>query len=266
MNDMQVSLVTYVEGMKLDITADRITIVYDGDIEIEVDPGRTLDGIRTSGDLKVRLPAASGDLLSGGVLAVEGELIEGGVLHGREVVLERPIVKCRVISADDRIVIGPGEVVANAMIAPRIKLDANATGRVTVIESHNERGPSRIKGGLSLAEYEETFGNSEEFMATHGLERLPPPTPESTEPDEEEELHQKLSDALEKITACYDSKELPLPVEQLTALIESRDYDALRVNIDGVWNGLLKYHQNKKIRANHQVTHAFSLIHMLVQG
>jgi hypothetical protein len=263
---MQVSLVTYVEGMKLDVTADRITIVYDGDIEIEVDPGRNLPGIRTIGDLLVRLPAATGDMLAGGILAVEGELTEAGVLHGKEVILERPSVKCKVISADDRIVIGPGEVVCNAMVAPRIKLDANATGRVTVIESHNERGPSKIKGGLSLAEYEETFGKSDEFVAEHGLERLGPPTPESTEPDEEEELYLKLSDALEKITACYDPDELPLPIEQLTALIETRDYDALRVNIDGVWNGLLKYHQTKKIRANHQVTHAFSLIHMLVQS
>jgi hypothetical protein len=57
-----------------------------------------------------------------------------------------------------------------------------------------------------------------------------------------------------------------LPVEQLTALIETRDYDALRLNIDSVWNELLKYHQKRKIRAHHQVTHAFSLIHMLVQG
>ena len=266
MGDMQVSVVTYVEGMKLDITADRITIVYDGDLEIEVEPGRDLGGLRALGDLLVRLPAVTGDLVAGGRLEVQSDVTNGGHLHGREVVVEKTIVKCKVITADDRIVIGAGTITADAMVAPRISVDAQATGRVTVIESRNERGPTKVKGGLSLAEYQETFGNAEAFVAEHGIRPLPPvaesaPAP----PEDEDDLQPKLAEALERILACYDPDDLPLPVEQLTALVESRDYDALALNIDSVWNELLKYHQKKKIRAHHQVTHAFSLIHMLVQ-
>lgn len=280
-DDMQVSVVTYVEGMKLDITANRITIVYDGDLEIEVDPGRNVGGIRTIGDLTVRLPTISGDLVAGGKLEVHGDVADGGRLQGREVILDpeapgKQTVKCKVISAEDRIVIGAGNIVADAMIAPRISVDAQATGRVTIIESRNELGPTKIKGGLSLAEYEETFGNAEAFVAENGLVPLPDgpdevepeaePEPEAPPAEDEEDLHPKLVEALDRILACYDAEDLPLPVEQLIALIETRDYDALRVNIDSVWNELLKHHQKKKIRAHHQVTHAFSLIHMLVQG
>lgn len=315
---------TLPEGLKLDITAERIAIEYDGDVEIEADLGRRLEGIKCSGDLTVKLAQVTGDLVSGGVLRVMGE-IDSGVLHGREVVLGRQTIKCRAISADERIVIGPATISCDVIIAPEINLDPKAQGRVTVIESLNERGATKIKGGFTLGDYEDMFGNSREFLAQRGLAplvagggervRTPAPTPapppksptppsavsrteaptaspakrqeEDTEDplslslddleplveqtDErsrpnDDELHQRLSDALGRITACYEGADLPPAVDQLRDLVEHRDYPALRESITEVWNGLLSFHQKRGIRPHHQVTHAFNVIHGLVQG
>jgi len=80
---------------------------------------------------------------------------------------------------------------------------------------------------------------------------------------DEDTLFAPLTEALKRITSCYDD-ELPPPVETLQTLIEARDYATLRSQITDVWTGLLGYHQQKGIRPHHQVTHAFNVIHGLV--
>ncbi|MEQ1502581.1 MAG: hypothetical protein ABMB14_10135 [Myxococcota bacterium] len=298
---------TLPEGLKMDITADRLAIEYDGDVEIEVDLGRKLAGVRAAGDLTVKLPHVTGDLVSGGVLRIQGD-VDSGILHGREVVLGRQTVKCKAISAEERIIIGPATISCDVIIAPEINLDPKASGRVTVIESLNERGATKIKGGFSLADYEDMFGNSREFLTSRGLAPLgaPKPVPIADSPppviaprkqrNEEEdtddplslslddleplvdhsadgatkpnndELHTRLSEALGRITACYEGADLPPAVEHLRELVEQRDYDSLRQSITEVWNSLLGFHQKRGIRPHHQVTHAFNVIHGLVQG
>lgn len=291
---------TLPEGLKLDITSDRMSVEYDGDVEIEVDLGRKLGLVRSGGDLTVRLPAVSGDLFAAGALRIQGE-IDGGALHGREIVLGRQSIKCKSISADERITIGPAIVHCDVIIAPEIVIDPKASGRVTVIESQNERGATKIKGGFTLADYEDMFGNSREFLAQRNLSPLGAPpreaeadlaTPLPVGRDDEDvddplslslddleplvdnsqaakpnndDLHQRLTDALGRITACYDGAELPPAVAELRNLVEHRDYDGLRQNITEVWNGLLGFHQKRGIRPHHSVTHAFNVIHGLVQ-
>lgn len=306
------------EGLKLEIGSERIAIEYDGDVEIEVDLGRAIASLRAGGDLTLKLPKVTGDLVSGGVLRMMGDF-DGGVLHGREIVLGRQSIKCRAISADERIVIGAANINCDVIIAPEINLDPKAQGRVTVIESLNERGATKIKGGFSLSDYEDMFGNSREFLAERGLAPLGTPKPaaagsregadteitaaprnspapqqrhaEDTEDplslslddleplvdgrhpgaapepgDDKDVLHQRLSDALGRITACYEGSDLPPAVAELRELVEHRDYDGLRQSITEVWNGLLGFHQKRGIRPHHQVTHAFNVIHGLVQG
>jgi hypothetical protein len=307
------------EGLKMDITADKIVLEYDGDVEIELDLGRRFAGIKAGGDLTVKLPVVSGDLVAGGVLRIQGDIDSAGMLHGREVVLGRQTIRCKSISADERITIGSATIACDVIIAPEINLDPKATGRVTVVESANERGATKIKGGFSLSDYEDMFGNSHDFLAQRNLHPLslsdaprqqqvvpersatPVPAPPALTPrsarrkgDDEEvddplslslddleplmdqsgdkarphdnELHQRLTDALDRITACYEGTELPPAVEQLRHLVEDRDYDGLRSNITEVWNGLLGFHQKRGIRPHHQVTHAFNVIHGLVQS
>ncbi len=335
------------EGLQLDTSADRLDLRYDGDVELASSLGKPLGNLVVGGNLTIRTgQTVTGEILCGGVLTVEGE-VDAGHLHAAEIVLGRHPVRCRALSAEQKITIGPAVITAEVIIAPEVSIDPKATGRVTVIESQNERGATKIKGGFSLADYEDMFGNSAEFLQQRGLRPLsegasplaappaavtpdpapvsvaPPaarkPTPKLPEPaptpaaqrrvaappppppapveeedtddplslsfddleplvdpsanaakaangaSEHDDLHQRLNEALGRILACYEGTDVPPAIDELRDLVAQRDYDALRQNITEVWNGLLGFHQKRGIRPHHQVTHAFNVIHGLVQ-
>lgn len=293
-------------GLELELTDGAMSIRYDGDVRIEEIGGRHIEEIHAGGDLDLKVERVTGRLVAGGTLTISG-VIDAEHIHAREVVLGRQPVRCRAISATQRITIGAADLAVDCIIAPEIHLDPKASGRVTVIECRNERGATKIKGGFSLADYDDMFGNANEFLAERGLEPLsdgglgsradgaPPPVAAIAIPpsDEEEDiddplslsiddieplmeqmqaedsgnaqLYAQLADALERITSCYEGSDLPPAVSELQLLVEQRDYDALRQNITEVWNGLLGFHQKRGIRPHHQVTHAFNVIHGLVQ-
>ena len=281
-------------GLVMDLSGPELTIEYDGDLVIEQTFGKVLKRAHATGNLTVKLDRVTGSLTSGATLTVIGD-VDADKLHGRQVVLDRQAIKCRAISAEERITLGAARLTVDIIIAPEIIVDPKASGRVTVIESLNDVGPTKIKGGFNLADYEDTLGNSDEFLSDRGLGRLdgrdrdetPVPAPEHT--DEErvddpqslsiedmeplaeqpaqgtEELHRKLSEALVKIVGCYEGADLPPAIAELKHLVESKDYPGLRQSITEIWNGLLGYHQKRGIRPHHQVTHAFNVIHGLVQ-
>jgi len=309
---------TLPSGLELDMSGDTLDISYDGDIYIESDLGRPLGKVRAGGDLTVKLTKVTGDLEAQGEVHIQGE-IEATRLHGRTIVLGRQRARCTTITATQTITIGASELKVDAIVAPEIRLDPKASGRVTVIESLNDRGATKIKGGFSVADYDDMFGNAEEFLAERGVEPLDrsavpmsagAKAPEVEDDEEDisdeqtvmtnipadddeedvddplslslddleplmeealagasgnEDLHQRLSDGLARITASYDPSDLPPAVEELKHLIVEKDYPALRQNITEIWNGLLGFHQKRGIRPHPQVTHAFNLIHGLVQ-
>ena len=74
-----------------------------------------------------------------------------------------------------------------------------------------------------------------------------------------------MTDAAGRITSCYEGTDVPPAVTELQLLIEQGNLEALRSNITEVWNGLLSFHQKRGIRPHHQVTHAFNVIHSLIQ-
>lgn len=321
--------------LKLEIGEDGIALEFPGDVELDQDLGVGFDRVFAAGDLTVRVPIASGSLQCKGTLRITGD-VDAKYLHGREVILGDGAVRCVAISADHRIQIGSATVIADAIIAPELALHGDAQGRVTVIESLNDPGATKIKGGFSLADYQDMFGDVETFLDQRGLSPLegglpaqtPAPAPQPAAPppeamidpmpldleeptgprvqsptpapsparEEEEddplslsldileplvgattaappaapahraddELYQRLQDALARIHACYQGNDLPPAVRELRSLVDQRDVDVLRSNITDVWNGLLGFHQQRGIRPHHQVTHAFNVIHGLV--
>src|SRR5690606_14003140 len=271
--------------------------------------GRPLARVDAGGDLTVRLPLVTGRLAAGGRLVVDGK-VEAEHLSGRAVHVGAGPVPAKAISATERIVIGAARLTVDVIIAPEIVIDPSATGRVTVIESRNERGPAKIKGGFSLKEYEELFGDATDFLAAREVAPLDgapasevdplahepvgeeseafvvesadaeldgdPPTSDEEVDDPlslsvedlepvDDELHPRLVEALDRITSCYEGHDLPPAVTDLRGLVDRRDYPQLRERITEVWNGLLGFHQQRGIRPHHQVTHAFNVIHGLVQ-
>jgi hypothetical protein len=335
------------DGLELELTDETISIRYDGDIRLDSTLGRDIGEIHAGGDVELKLDRVTGTICAGGTLTINSE-IDATLLKGREVVLGRKRVKCRAISATERITIGAAKLTVECVIAPEINLDSKASGRVTVIESHNERGATKIRGGLALEDYDDMFGNAADFLAERGLPPLSEsasPTPEDEagldeddfeeldddaiddaseendleaaasaeeeatpeqepeakeEPAEEEEeeddddplttslddiefieemnksnpasandvddeLFAALTDAVSRITSCYEGMETPPAVNELQALVEQRDFQALRGDISKVWNGLIGFHQQRGIRPHHQVAWAFNVIHELIQ-
>jgi hypothetical protein len=93
---------------------------------------------------------------------------------------------------------------------------------------------------------------------------------EADEPDAsalppEHPLHQQLVEAVTRISESYADAELPPAVNHLMSLIETRSYDQVRAEITSIWSDLLKYHQKKGLRIQHQVTTTFNTINSLVK-
>jgi hypothetical protein len=318
-------------GLDMQVDDGGLSIRFDGDVVLEQTLGATLRRVEASGDVTLRLPMVTGDVVCGGTLTIEGP-VQAGRLQARHIRLGNAAVTARAVAASESIRIGPAQVQVDVILAPEIRIDPAARGRVTVIESRNEREPTRIRGGFSYAEYDELFNNARQFLAERGVEPLgsaAASAPSATFPEDDElhtteapltveravvtpdpasdedaddpvsiaaedleplmeeearpappvvatarvepapptdDLYVKLSDAVGRIQACYDGKEIPPAVAELRAYVEARDYTGLRRSITEVWNGLLTFHQKRGIRPHHQVTHAFNVIHGLMQA
>ncbi|MFT4623783.1 MAG: hypothetical protein ACI8PZ_002439 [Myxococcota bacterium] len=278
-------------GLDLDLAGDALSVRFDGDVTLETTLGRRLEHVEATGDITLDLPLVTGTVIAGGKLTIRGE-VDASRLSGRHVEIGRQKVKCEAISAHHRISIGAASLKVDAIIAPEIVLDPNASGRVTVIESHNDRGASKIKGGFSVADYEDMIGSADEFLSARGLTRLSDnadtvamssdediedpeslsiediePIDDLVEPVHSSDyaLDAKLDDAVTRVLSCYqDAADIPPSVTTLRTIVADRDYALLGERITDVWNDLLSYHQQRGIRPHHQVTHAFNVIHGLV--
>ncbi|TNE88827.1 MAG: hypothetical protein EP330_13315 [Deltaproteobacteria bacterium] len=344
---MGLELGTVEAGGDLHIALERITgslkaggsISLEGTIDAEsisapslsLPGGASVRNIQTDGDLEAgdlhAREVSVGGQVKAGVIAATGAVAVGGnvaaeKISARTVTLTGGSIRAKAIEASESIKIGAAKLQVDVLIAPKVEIDPTASGRVTVIESYNERGASKIKGGLSVADYDEIIGGADEFLQERGVAKLgeaatvenepediaedeaedepeeapaeESPTIEEPAPlevadipvdDEDDEdplsvsvedlepveqpaddgLSEKLAEAMEKIRSCYSAGEAPPAVEELGSYIDAGSYDELRGTITQIWTGLIDFHQRKGIRPPHQVTHAFNVIHGLVQ-
>lgn len=174
-------------------TAD---VRYPASITLAQTFGRQLGSVWAGGDLTLQVPTVTGTCVSQGVLRT-GADIEATRLTGRELHLTGNSIRARALSATERIVIGAARLKVDVIIAPIIEIHSKASGRVTVIESRNERTPTKIKGGFTLTEYNELFGDAEEFLAQRGVVPLDQLGPV----DDLEEIEVLPEHALEEVEA-----------------------------------------------------------------
>jgi hypothetical protein len=78
-------------------------------------------------------------------------------------------------------------------------------------------------------------------------------------------LHDELVESVEKIVERYADAELPPAVEHLRSLIARQGYDEVRAEITTIWSDLVKFHQKRGLRIQHQVTTTFNTINALVK-
>jgi hypothetical protein len=158
-------------SLDLDLSDGKFNLRHEGDVTLEQTFGLEIGVIDVQGNLELKLDRVGGRIRCGGHLRVHGT-VDADTLHARDIVFDSAHITARAIAADERILIGHATLKVDIIIAPTIEIDPKSSGRVTVIESHNELAPTRVRGGYSLAEYQEDFGDVEAFLADRGVTRL----------------------------------------------------------------------------------------------
>lgn len=280
---------TIPEGATLAIENGVAHLKYPGSLHLHGSLGEDVGSIEVEGDLFVHVSDLPGtSLFAAGHIEVLHAL-EADNVHGKTVRLSEGPVRCRSISADAKMAIAALEIRVDALVAPHIEIDQSTSGRATVLECLNEVGSSKVKGCFSLEDYEDAFGQTDVFLSERGLSRPQPleedvalpPHPNSqpvvTQTVAPEVISVDMGDiqiapsrdpridrAFKKIVDAYGD-EFPDVLGEMRALIEAGAYHGLKDKINPIWESLLSYHQRAGIRPHHRVTHAFNLIHGLVQ-
>lgn len=162
------------EALELDLSDPHsLSLRYPGDVRLSQTFGRPLAGAQVGGDLELDLPTVTGTCVAQGTLKTASK-VDAIRLTGRELHLSGGEIRARALSATERILIGPCTLKVDVIIAPVVIIDPEAKGRVTVVESQNELGPTKIRGAFSLSEYEENFGGAIDFLAGRGVGPLDP--------------------------------------------------------------------------------------------
>jgi hypothetical protein len=357
------------QGIILAMTDDGLVIENEGDIVLH---GQIDGGIHA-------LTSHNGDVIlnndfvlhqidaPNGAVEIHGK-IEADRIEAANVSTDGEHFTVRVVQASQSISIGETTAHVEVLIAPAVTLASSAVGRITVVESHNELGPSKVKGCLNLADLEELFDGSEGFIrgweitplhkspskkaapkakakavrkpkAPVKRAKIPAPEAEVVEEvvefveevveevvevveettattavvaevevdDEPEEiptitmatsapvngetedraeqveqlfdlfdegdedtandpaLDGRISAAVEELVSYYSDAELPPVVQRLAQLVAERDYKTVRDEVDDIWNKLLRYHKQKKLRPKPSLTTTFNTIHAIVR-
>ena len=145
-------------------------IVVDGDVEVELVEA-------PAGDVVLRGVAVVKRVVAGGSLRIEGR-IEGHSVTGAEVVIEAEQCELRGIEGTRSVHLGAASYAVEVVLAPKVTCDAEAHGRINVLECHEAPEQSKLKGKFRLAEYAEFTGvDPLEFLEERGVRPLAEPAP-----------------------------------------------------------------------------------------
>ncbi len=226
-------------GVNLDLSDRGVSIEHAGDVILHSSLGDTMNQVvSTEGSVTLR-GKLSLDRISApqGTVRIEGN-VQANNVQGDVVEIVAHKFQAKAVQANKQIVLGATRISADVLVAPRIDIDAKASGRVPVIECHNEPGPNAVKGGFTAAEYDELLGNVESYLAERGVEPLEPGSGEEEEEEDEEEPSDVIIEAHEadeaELEALDDDSEPPSedlePIEDPDTYTEA-DPSGLRVGV-----------------------------------
>jgi hypothetical protein len=156
------------EGLSLALGGNSLVIRHAGDVILEQSLGRKLSRVEAGGDLTLRFGPITGVLRAEGTMTIDGD-VDAQELRADEIVLGAYEVRARAIVARRRVTVGRAVLDVDVIVAPEVHIDPEATGRVRIVDCTNERPPLRVRGCLSLEEFEQDFGGAGEFLARRGV-------------------------------------------------------------------------------------------------
>ena len=190
-------------GLHLESSSQGYTIEYDGDVVLNSSLGQRIHRVTSrAGDVTIHVDADLDEISApAGAVTVSGRLrasrvtgrsvtlagdatvdearatdgalklqgkVEGSHLAGTNVELAGTSITAKVIEGSATIHVAGGKIQADLLIAPQVTLARETSGKITVVESHNELGPHAVRGCLRLGDLEEMFGNADAFLAERG--------------------------------------------------------------------------------------------------
>lgn len=145
-------------------------ILADGDVRLTGD-GST-ETLRSGGSVDLSGAQQHQEVEVAGTLSISGRQ-EAQLLRGGVVKVGAGALNAKGIEGSRKVVLGPAKLGVEAVIAPEVNVDPGTTGRVNVVESHNELGPNGLKGGFRLTEYAEFTGvDPDSFLKERGVRSL----------------------------------------------------------------------------------------------
>lgn len=155
-------------GARVEVGDGTLELHHDGDVVLEQTLGRRLVRLDAAGDVTLRGFTATGALLAGGTLRLEGP-IDAEELRADIVEIGDVDTTARAIVATTRVTIGRAALNVDVISAPEVVVDPGATGRVRILDCLHDIPATRVRGCLSVAEYEADFGQVADFLARRGV-------------------------------------------------------------------------------------------------
>lgn len=280
-------------GVRLSMEGDSLSIHNAGDIVIEGAPAGSLGALSSESGNIVLAPPKAISLKT--VSAPDGNVsINGKVtaesINAKSVSFDGGTLKCKVIKASESIALKGAKLEATVVVAPQVSVEPSIKGRATAIQSANELGPHKLKGGFSLAEFVDMIPNGAEMLAQFDIE-VEEDDEEEEEDDDEEDTSAAAADAADEVAAdsdaaapeaasespddsspirealssiaeAYGEAELPAPIGTLNELVDGGDLRVLKDGINKIWSDLLKHHQQTDPYIPNAVTRGFQTIQL----
>lgn len=157
----------------LSVGANTLSIQHDGDVVLGQSLGRRLARVESGGDVTVTCKA-TGALIAAGTLTISGDA-DAEELRGDVVVLDDGAqIRARAVVATTRIEVRAAKLAVDILCAPEVLLHEAASGRVRIVDALNEQPPTRVRGCLSLDDYEADFGDVAGFLDRRGVTPVSP--------------------------------------------------------------------------------------------
>lgn len=193
-----------------------------------------LSQLHARGPITLRGTAEVGSVSSDEAIFTEGR-VSAELLRAPTISVTSGDCTAKAIDGGRTITLGEARLTVEIVIAPEVRVAPQATGRVNVIECHNQLAPNGLKGGFGLTEYAEFTGiDPDEFLTRRGVRRLlppgeaaaaPAPSPSvdlsedlitlNSEQDEPEPLQQEVSEA--DLEPVEQTEELDLDAAHVAA-------------------------------------------------
>ncbi len=268
-------------GVVLTLDGGDLSIENPGDIVIEGTPAQPLKNlVSTVGDV-VLTPSEAvsvGEIKASGTVRVSGKVTAGSI-SGKRIEFEAGTLKAEALIASEAVQLSGKKLEAQVVVAPEVDISSALKGRATAIQSDNEPGAHKLKGGFSLSEFVDLMPGGAELLQKHGIE-----VPESDDEDDDDdpaapggdaagdsgaedsheelvavadeegqvgipaEVQSEIEDSYLKIVEAYGDADPPPPVQLVGKMVEDSELADLKLQINGIWADLIKFHAVNKDR------------------